>query len=129
MDNNEASRKKFETHMISIGMATYLHYENDNQQYSNLPTQRLWKCWQSAQQQSAGEIKRLSLLRVKTLDELNQKLCNENDALKAENEKLEITLTSLRESLETIANESDPDLWQVKFAIEALYATNLEREK
>lgn len=53
MDNNEASRKEFEAHMISIGMATYLHYENDNQQYSNLPTQRLWKCWQAAKVASA----------------------------------------------------------------------------
>lgn len=52
-------REDFENHMIKIGMATYLHYQLNECQYSNLPVQQLWKTWQARGKKDAERIAEL----------------------------------------------------------------------
>lgn len=48
VDMTDKQREAFEAYQIKIGMATYLHYEKDKQQYGHIPMQKDWRLWQAA---------------------------------------------------------------------------------
>lgn len=101
MDNNEASRKAFEIdakpygYLLEKAKCSCCTYADDATEYR-------WQGWQAAQQQSAGEITELKakIEYFETVRSQDKSLVIEAMQLKAENEKLEISLTSLREALE-----------------------------
>jgi seryl-tRNA synthetase len=91
MDNNEASRKKFEKAMsdrLKELSPSFKRYNNPAQdQYIVPDVQAAWIGWQSAQQQSAGEIAELKADN-ETLVTANNSMANEIVALEADNERL-----------------------------------------
>lgn len=100
MDNNEASRKKFEESYISIlepsneRVKTEIISKFSDGEYKNIMTNVSWKLWQAAQQQSAGEIANL-MLNIEAQEKLGYELQADNERLREALKKTQDNLSHL----------------------------------